>query len=432
MRLEELHPLQLTGARLISDALEFRYQLEGRGPGEPGRITSARLIGPGMDVPLAAELPGVLRGPLPEVAGRFTIQVDQAEGCAEGAPSLPWRVDVRLAPGLLEDYRSAEPLDARVDLPGGAYIRVRRMLRRRNWVVLFWEGYLPGGNLPAVGRISGELAAGQEKLAPGSYPYALGGEPQRLRPSPPGLPASAMAVRVQARAYYGCSENLPLAWRIHHGRLVIPETWRLEVELPSGRPAALAPDLAAEAGGMRLRLEELWLARSQTTLRFSGMESGLDLFDELYLEDDEGNVYHPKSSSRQNAHTEYRFDPVSPAATRLRVVGRGVSISFHGAVEVPLVSGGQEHAPSVFSFDSPTGFAAEPGAAVSDEPSPADHPEEPQVETPSDLPLLQEWLASKAQPALRIRLKPTHIKDLSQGPQPRRKPSSRPAFLAQR
>ena len=137
MRLEEVHPLALTGARLVSDRLEFRYLLEGPRPESPGRITAARLIGPGLDLPLDAPAPGVLTAPLPEAAGGLSLQVDQAEGYRDGAPPLPWRVDVRLEPEALAEYLSAEPLDAVADLPGGVRVAVRRVLRRRDEVVVF-------------------------------------------------------------------------------------------------------------------------------------------------------------------------------------------------------------------------------------------------------------------------------------------------------
>jgi len=71
-----------------------------------------------MDVPLEPVAPNLFRVPVPEAGGRFTIQVDQAEGHRDGARPLPWRVDVRLAPEALAEHQAAEPLGACADFPG--------------------------------------------------------------------------------------------------------------------------------------------------------------------------------------------------------------------------------------------------------------------------------------------------------------------------
>lgn len=401
---EALHPLQLTGARMMSDRLEFRYRLQGR-----GRIISARLVGKASEVPLDSVAPGLLEGAIPSEGGRLSLLVDAVEGAPE-SPPLPWQVDVHLASQTLADYRAAEPLGAVAALPGGVVIRVDRLLRRPDGVVLFWEAYCAGSDLAWEGDLQSNLLAGGEKLANMTSGY---GGPRVLRPTPPGVPASALDVRVQALSFYGETANRPLLWHVQQGRLHTPEDWRIELAIPTGRPAAIAPVLEVSTREMRFRLEELWLARSQTAILIRSATEGLDLFTGLTLTDDVGRAYPVRSGSGHEGQLAYQFEAIPESVGRLVLSGAGANVNLGSPVEIPLEPGGKGRVLSPFPD-----WAPDFGEVIEFDPAPPEYDAETQdpptaTEASPALQELRTWLTPRILPAFRLQIEPAEHDQLS-------------------
>lgn len=422
--IEQIHPLQMTGAYLLPHRLEFRYQLDAQDPEATGQITAARLISPGGEIGLSCAAPGVLHSPIPATAGRYHLQIEAVAERNPDAPPLPWQIPVLLSPEALADWLAAEPLEALAPLGNGVHLRASRVLRRDPLVLLFWDTWVEGSDECWIGELQGQLRIGNQWVNGCSVPYAASERPHRVRPAAPGVPGSTLAVKAQVAAYWHRSVDGPLRWRIQHCQLRAPGAWRLALTLPAERPAALAPTREFLAGAKAVRLEELWLGHAQTLLLFGGIGADLDRIRGVRLVDADGKEYAPTASQASHDRSEIHFEPLPAGVTQILVSGEGPRKEAHCQVDLPLEAGAigepvdrSPSTPGEWSFGgtmiatctSVTPEAPQPPTM----PEPADNQVEPETAPAQDLPALQAWLQAHTLPALRLQVEPAGSEALS-------------------
>jgi len=183
-----------------------------------------------------------------------------------------------------------------------------------------------------------------------------------------------MEIRVNAVEHGLLKRDKPLVWSFRGGTLYAADDWDLALTVPAVRPAVLKPDIDFSLGGLGVRLEEVWLGRTQTLLLFGGDVRELDLLEGLRLEDHFGSVYRPIPDAWDPRPTQFAFEPIPASADRLVVKCKGAGIRLRGKWRIPLEAGAS-------------------GSPVDDDrpPAPLEEPVEPAPDIPpEDMQDLQE------------------------------------------
>ncbi len=355
------YQLQVSGSRLykIADA----YLIT---PHEEIPFVHAQEAGPWK--PLLAfqsSLPtmvyGLLEARVPATGGACRIRVRSlvplgSDGDSDAAITGPWEFSFFLPTDGVEDWHQATPVDYRKALPGGAELRVYRVLRRSSRTVLWQEVIAPGSaRMPWLHRHAMPTIESRGACYQGdAYPTAMHQVPRepitdRALPGQPGGPP--IHCPVEAVVYGAVSPGPATTLKYHWLEYGVSAPWSVAVSLPPDRPAVVSSPTEFSVAGAAVRLEEVLLGRAATAWFFSagevetdGMRAMARPGSPIAIRDASQRVYRPRSGGGDGKLFHHLSEPIGIGVSQVVLSGEGIQLRVEDEITVDLASWGGESA----------------------------------------------------------------------------------------